>query len=157
MNELEGAKKESFLLFRLGTENYAVHLLAVREVTEFLPIKRVPNTVKSFLGVCNLRGQIIGVLDLCDRFEIQKSESSQSVLIVFDAGVGCMAVLVDEISSVTEIQMSDVEFQPNIVCSMPSNFIHGIARTGDKLVTIIKLQEILSHEEIVLTRNEVVA
>ncbi|MCX6109700.1 MAG: chemotaxis protein CheW [Proteobacteria bacterium] len=144
----DAADENKYIIFALGEEYYGAKLLEVREVVEFLPTKSVPNTVPSFQGVCNLRGQIIGVVDLRIRFSIDAPKATRSVLLVFDTESGAIASSVDQIASVSVILPNDVEWRPNIVSSIPSKYIIGIGKLDQKMITIIDLKAVLSHDEL---------
>jgi purine-binding chemotaxis protein CheW len=149
----EVGDEHKYIIFRLGKELYGVRLLEVREVVETMPTISVPNTVTSFQGVCNLRGQIIGVVDLRSRFDITSSIAERPVLVVFETESGAIAAAVDQIVSVSIIAPTDVETKPNIVSSIPVKYIIGIGKLDKRLVTIVNLHLILSQEELVRVEN----
>ncbi len=142
-------EQHKYVIFRLHNDLYGSKLLDVREVVENLPTKKVPNTVHAFQGICNLRGQIIGVVDLRIRFDLPTEDSFlRPVLMVFESDTGAIAALVDQIVSVTEIPETHIEKKPNIVCAIPSQYIHGIGKFQNKLVTLIDIKTVLSHEDL---------
>ena len=144
----ETGDENKFIIFSLGNEIYGARLLEVREVVEALPTKVVPNTISSFIGVSNLRGQIVGVLDLRLRFNIDYEKPERPVFLVFDTPSGALASQVDKVESVSVIAPGDIEHKPNIVSSIPSKFILGIGKVDGRMVTIIDLKSVLSHEEL---------
>lgn len=144
----DSSDEHKYVIFRLGKELYGAKLLAVREVVEVLPTKSVPNTVSSFQGVCNLRGQIIGVVDLRARFDVREAVPDRPVLLVFDTDSGAIAASVDQIASVSVIAPSDVEERPNIVSSIPTKYILGIGKLDGRMITLVDLKSVLSHEEL---------
>jgi purine-binding chemotaxis protein CheW len=148
LNE-ENADENKYIIFCLNEELYGTRLLEVREVVEPMPIKTVPNTVSYFEGVCNLRGQIIGVISLKSRFGIDKDTDAQNIMFVFDTESGAIAATVDKIMTVTAVPPTDIERNPNIVSNIPQRFISGIAKVNDRLVTLIDLRQILSSEELI--------
>lgn len=146
---VDDGDEHKFVLFRIGGETYGARLLEVQEVVEAPQIRPVPNTIRSFRGVCNLRGQIIGVIDLRMRFDITGANSARPVMLVFDADGGGMAALVDEILSVTDIPAAKIDTKANIISTIPMKYIVGIGRINDSLVTILDLKQILSREELI--------
>jgi purine-binding chemotaxis protein CheW len=145
---VDDGDERKFVLFRVGSETYGTRLLEVQEVVEAPQIRPVPNTIRSFRGVCNLRGQIIGVIDLRMRFDIVGTERARPVMLVFDSDGGAMAALVDEILSVSDIPAASIETKANIISAIPMKYITGIGRINDALVTILDLKQILSREEL---------
>ena len=149
----ENGDEHKFIIFSLGNEIYGARLLEVREVVEALPTKIVPNTISSFIGVSNLRGQIVGVLDLRKRFSIDFEDADRPVFLVFDTPSGALASQVDKVESVSVIAPDDIEDKPNIVSTIPSKFILGIGKVDDRMVTIIDLKSVLSNEELTYVEN----
>jgi len=137
-----------YVIFSLGDELYGAKLLEVKEVVEMLPTKQVPNTIPSFKGVCNLRGQIIGVIELRTHFNIHSAASLRPLLLVFDSEQGTIAAVIDRVVSVSVIGPADVETKPNIVSSIPAKYIIGIGKLGERMVTLVDLKSILSQEEL---------
>jgi purine-binding chemotaxis protein CheW len=146
--DFEKSDDHKYILFYLGNEIYATPLTYTREVVEVLPTKTIPNTVSSFLGVCNLRGQIVGVVDLKKRFSIESSTSRVGVYFVFDVAQGVMAAKVDDILCVDVIEPESIENEPNLVSSVPQKYIVGIAKYKNSLVTLVDFRKVLSQEEV---------
>ena len=144
----EAGDDSKYIIFSLGSELYGAKLLEVREVVETMPTKSVPNTIAAFKGVCNLRGQIIGVVDLRLRFGIESDKALRPVLFVFETESGAIAAAVDQIVSVSVIPPKDIESKPNIVSSIPSKYILGIGKMDSRLITLVDLKTILSQEEL---------
>ncbi len=143
VTDAENQEESRYLLFKLGQEVYGTPLLGVREVVEPLDSKPVPNTVNYFLGVINIRGQIVGVLDLRARFGHKCERTPENALMVFDTDNGPMAALVDRVEAVVRINDSKIEKEPNIKTSAPTEFLLGIAHHDDRLITLIDLNKAL--------------
>jgi purine-binding chemotaxis protein CheW len=137
-----------YIIFELGGERYGSKLTDIREVVELLPTKSVPNTVESFIGVCNLRGQVVGSIDLRVRFRLDSSRSTKPVMLVSETQTGSIACVVDQILSVSVIMPTDVERNPNIVAAIPVKYIYGIGKLDSRLVTLLNIPAILSNEEL---------
>lgn len=144
----EKSDDNKFIIFCLGEELYGAKLLEVREVVEAIQTKSVPNTISSFMGVCNLRGQIIGVVDLRLRFSIEAPVAERPIFLVFDTDSGGIAAAVDRIVSVSVIPSQDVEVRPNIVSNIPTRYILGIGKLEQRLITLVDLRQVLSQEEL---------
>ena len=146
-NQIDEIDSHKYIIFKLGPELYGTPLLAVREVVEEMPIKPLPNTIVSFKGVCNLRGQIIGVIDLSEQFKIGHLTPKKPVLMVFDSEKGALAVQVDCIETVIVIPPENIEIETGLLASLDHSFIRGIGKLGDRLVTLIDLKSILSTQD----------
>lgn len=140
--------EHKYIVFKLGSEVYGTPLLAVREVVEVLAIKALPNTIPAFKGVFNLRGQIVGVLDLHVRFGLDQDGENRPVLLVFDLEAGALAAQVDQIISVDVIAPNQIEHKANIISTVPTQYIRGIAMTKKHMITLIDLQSLLSADEL---------
>ncbi len=153
-SHLEGSLEESsevskYLVFGIGPDLFATKLLDIREVVEALTTKTIPNTIKAFRGVCNLRGQIIGVIDLRERFSIIDAQQHRQVYLIFDTGSGALAAVVDRIVSVVQIEDDQIARKTNIVSVVPQKYLIGVAEHGQRLLTLLDLKLVLSHEELV--------
>lgn len=146
--DLQNEDENKYIIFKLCHELYAIKLLSIKEVVEVLPIKSVPNTVKSFKGVCNLRGQIIGVIDLKTRFNLSYEKTNRPVLLIFELSSCILAAEVDEISAITLIHPIEIQSQVEIISNISLNFIKGIAKHENKLITILDLHAVMNSEEI---------
>ncbi len=141
-------EENRYLLFSLGKEMFGTPLLGVREVVEPLTPKPVPNTRPFFTGVINIRGEIVGVMDLRARFQqIHKGEAGQAMM-VFETATGTEAALVDKIEAVAKISVKNIERQPNIKSSVPAEYLLGIAKEGERLVTLLDLKKVLEEQEV---------
>lgn len=136
-----------YLLFRVGEEVYGTPLLGVREVVEPQVCKKIPNTVPYFKGLINIRGEIVGVIDLRTRFQ-QTVDDEGTALIVFDTEAGAVGALVDQVDSVMSIKENIIDRNPNISSAVPMEFLIGIAKLDEQLVSLIDLNKTLGNEEL---------
>lgn len=150
-NLVTGAEAR-YLLFKVGDEVYGTPLLGVREVVEPQACKKMPNTVKYFKGLINIRGEIVGVIDLRTRFSQDDSDAGKA-LIVFDTEAGAVGALVDQVDSVIAIQENVIEKNPNVGSVVPIDYVVGIAKLNDMLVSLIDLNKTLGNEELSQLRN----
>ena len=144
----------SFLVFRLGSEYYATPLLQVREVVEKQTPKQVPNTADSYLGVINIRGEIVGAIDLRIKFGQKPLATETEALIVFETEHGVLAALADQLEGVYQINSSSIKPRPNIESNIPIDFIISMANFKNHILTIIDLHKILTTDEITLNLSK---
>lgn len=141
------------LMFRLGDQYFATPLLGVREVCESPEYRPIPNMIDSFLGLFNLRGELVAAVDLCKRFGIRSEKHAdqvnRDVLLVFDSEKGALAALVDEIIEVIPIQEEELQKDVNFDTALPPEFMQGFARHNDQIVCFVDLPRIVSREELV--------
>lgn len=136
---------DKYIVFQMGSELFAASLLEVREVIETQPPKPIPNMASYFKGVINIRGEIIGVIDLRERLGI--NDKSQSLCqLVFETPSGPLAAVVDKVHSVIVADISTLERRPNIAQGSDRAYFIGVGKVGDRLVTFINLPKIVSGE-----------
>jgi len=156
MNEDNSAidSADKYLIYQLGADYFATPLIEVREVIEFRPAKPIPHTSPFFKGVINIRGEIVGVLDLRERLNIQGAAQPIAELI-FETENGPLAAVVDRVHSVTVIQDSDLERRPALH-SLNSDraYFLGVAKVEDRLLTVVSLRKILTPEQLVDLSNQ---
>lgn len=133
---------EKYLIFLLGGELYGTPLLSLREVIEYKEPKPVPNTAKGFEGVINLRGEIVGIMDLRVMLNIIPNE--QRCLLVFESDKGSMGAVVDRVIAVTEIPKTEIEKTTTLPDPSFNEYFIGIGKSSGRLITLIDLCRIPS-------------
>ncbi len=137
-----------YLVFTLGVECYATPLLEVREVVEYQPPKIMPNMAPHFAGVINIRGSIVGVVDLRKKLSVQEQNGAKPVLLVCDTTQGLLAAVVDRVDSVAEILDELIDKNPPVQSRIPTNYLYGVADLKGRLITVIHLQKSMSEDQI---------
>jgi purine-binding chemotaxis protein CheW len=149
IEDLDSADDSKYLIFRIGNESYGTPLLGVREVLESQTPKPIPNTAPHFKGLINVRGQIIGVVDLRVRFGYPASTSPSLALMVFETETGAFAAIVDKVEAVIKIDEKELNQNPHIRSQIAHQFLIGAASYDGGLVTLVDLNKILSTDEYV--------
>lgn len=139
---------DRYLVFRLGGELYGVALDTVREVMKRAALKRMPFVVKHFAGVMNLRGQVIGVIDLRLKFGLPVSTEGNELILVTELGSGLLGTIVDDVVSVAQYDEGQIDRSTKIESKVPTKFLKGIAKSDDTLVYLIDLTECLDSEDL---------
>ncbi len=129
------------LSFRLGGEEYAVRVAAVREVLKVIQLTNVPNTPDYILGVTSLRGTMLPILDLCKRFGLAPGVNDEkSRIVVVSCADGAAGLLVDRVTGVFRILPDEIKPAPENV-EQGSEFLGGIVRKGDRLYILLDLEK----------------
>lgn len=136
-----------YLQFSLGAEDFALPLLSVKEVIAIPEITPIPQTPSHFLGIMNLRGQVISVIDLRVKFGIKHEKSEDNAVIICDLNPLCLGVVVDSVNSVLSLTSKDVNDKPEIDSKQRTDYISGVTRVGKKLVLLLELAKALNLEE----------
>ena len=128
-NSVEAGSR--FLSFSLGAEEFAIPLLAVREVIAVPDLTPVPFTPAHVLGIMNLRGQVISVLDLRKKLEINPRENAEIAVIICDLGSLSLGILVDAVNSVLAPKEDEILPKPeSLLPKMLPNGKHIICKTA---------------------------
>ena len=138
-----------YFLFQIGQDKYAVPLLGVREVSELGEIRRVPNTVDAFVGLMNLRGTVVGVIDLAKRFGVDSQNAASRALFLVESADTILGAIVDRILAVVEFLPEQIDSNAQIITPISAEFIKGVARLNQDIIPILNLAKVMDHEEFV--------
>jgi purine-binding chemotaxis protein CheW len=139
-----------YLTFELNREFYGIPILKVREIIGLLPITRVPRTPEFTMGVINLRGKVIPVIDLRRKFGMPEAEpTEETCIIVVDVEEIIIGVLVDRVSEVLDVDLEQLEPTPNFGASINPGFITAMAKTQDQVYMLLDIELVLTTEEMV--------
>jgi purine-binding chemotaxis protein CheW len=136
--------------FTIGKEEYGIHIEDVQEIVRMPEIMKLPRTESFIRGVINLRGIIIPVIDMRERFGISASESGYSAMtrvIVVKVKEKFVGVIVDTVSQVLEIAAEDITEAPEVLKGISREFIEGIGKLNENLIIILRIQNILTDKE----------
>ncbi len=141
-----------YLTCELGHEVYALEILKVREIIGIMQVTRVPRTPAFVRGVINLRGKVIPVIDLRLKFGFDSQEDTDKTCIVVvqvasPSGPVIMGIVVDQVSEVLDISADQVEPPPSFGATVDTDFILGMGKVGEQVVTILGIDKLLSVEE----------
>jgi len=130
--------------FRVGNEDYGLHIMKVQEIIRVIEAVKVPKAPAYVEGVINLRGKIIPIIDLRKRMmKAITCYSDASRIIVVDTGGKLAGLVVDAVIDVMMLNSDDVEPCPSIDDSRRSDYIMGVGRQGDRLITVLSLESLL--------------
>ena len=139
--------EDKFLVYNIQGQLYASPLLSIREVIKMTTIRPLPYMKKYFKGVLNLRGQIVGVIDLRLKFG-HKIEPDSGLIVILDTVQGPIGAVVDDIVSVEGFEVNQIEKNPKLDTQVPLEFFDGVAKSNDRLIHIINIANCLSSEEL---------
>jgi purine-binding chemotaxis protein CheW len=143
-------QKSSYLIFNTGEGLFASPLLSVREVVEFKKPKAVPHTKDFFLGVTNIRGEIVGVLDLARRLSGNFCQAERKSMLVVSIENFSIAIVVDAVCEVVEFSEEEIE-KRNPALSTENSF-EGIVKVNNELVTILDLAKTIDEKDFALLK-----
>jgi purine-binding chemotaxis protein CheW len=137
-----------YLTFVLAEEEYGIEILKVREIIGLMSITAVPGMPSHVMGVINLRGKVIPVIDMRLKFEMETAEhTSETCIIVADVRGSLMGVKVDKVSEVLDISGSDIEDAPSVGVQVDNSFILGMAKAKGKVKILLDIDQVLCETE----------
>jgi purine-binding chemotaxis protein CheW len=135
---------QQVLTFTLGAETYGVDILRVQEIRGWAPVTRIPQSPPHVLGVLNLRGSIVPIVDLRMRFSLDQAEyTAVTVIIVLSvesaAGRRDIGVVVDGVSDVIDVDHAQVKPPPDLGGQVNTEFILGLAAVSEHMVMLLDI------------------
>jgi purine-binding chemotaxis protein CheW len=141
-------KEEQLVVFDLEGESYGVNIATVQEIIRMQHITRVPRAPEYVKGVTNLRGRVIPVVNLRQRFGLPLVEDSESArIVVVEIGEQTIGMVVDGVSEVLRLMSDSIEPPSPVVTTVASDYLRGIAKLDGRLITLLSLDRLLSHQE----------
>ena len=147
-SQAEARGVSQFVSLKVGNENYAIDILAVREITGWTSITVLPNQPEHVLGVLNLRGAIVPVFDLRCRFGQGLTETTaMHVIIVVKVLERTIGILVDAVSDIITVNAGDIMPVPEMDRTVSIEYLSGIVSVNDSTVVIVCLEKLFSSDE----------
>ncbi len=149
------AAPAQYLTFTLGTELFAVETLSVREIIEYGTLTPIPMMPPSILGVINLRGAVVPVVDLRLRFGDGATPlGRRTCIVILEVAQGdatqVIGVVVDAVNAVLEIGAADIEPAPRFGGRLRAEFMRGMGKVDGRLVILLDIGRVLSVDDLAL-------
>ena len=137
--------EEQNVIFRLGSESYGIDIFLVNEIIRLREITPIPRSAAHIRGLVNLRGKTIPVVDLRVRFMLSQSEDTDSTrIIVVESEQGNVGIVVDAVTEVITVEPDQVDETPPLVANVTADFVRGVAKQNDHLITLLNLEQALA-------------
>lgn len=143
-----------FLSFTLGDEEYGVDILRVQEIRSWEPVSRIPNVPHYEKGVVNLRGAIVPIVDLRERFGLgHLAYTPLTVVVVLQSETETgqtrvMGVVVDSVSDVVDVDKKTIQGAPNFGTKVSTEFINGLASVNERMVMLLDVDKLLKLDDL---------
>jgi len=153
------SQAQQYVVFRLGKEEYGFDVTKVREIQTMESITIVHGSAEYIEGVMNLRGKLVTVINMRKRFGMDAGERQREAkIVVVDASDAPVGFIVDEVTEVAQITDAEVEKVPShIATKIESEYVVGIAKRDDRLITLIdplKVLELSCNVEVESRRSK---
>ena len=137
-----------WVTFRLENETYGVNVMQVQEVLRYTEIAPVPGAPSYVLGIINLRGNVVTVIDTRNRFGLVPAEVTDNTrIVIIEAESHVVGILVDAVAEVVYLRQSEIETAPNVGNDESAKFIQGVCHKNDQLLILVDLDKLLTDEE----------
>jgi purine-binding chemotaxis protein CheW len=137
-----------YVTFRLDDETYGINVMQIQEVLRYSEIAPVPGAPHYVLGIINLRGNVVTVIDTRTRFGLVQSDvSDQTRIVVLELEGQVVGVLVDSVAEVVYLKESEIETAPNVGNDESARFIQGVCNKNGELIILVEFEKMLSEEE----------
>jgi purine-binding chemotaxis protein CheW len=134
--------------FTVGEEEFGLEILRVKEVIRIREITRLPRAPSFVQGIINLRGDVIPIIDLREKFGLEHHDyTSMTRVIVVDVDGQLIGMVVDSASQVVRIPADQIEPPPPIVGGLSAEYVKGVGKLDDRLVILVNIDRIISSEE----------
>ncbi|HEC12158.1 MAG TPA: purine-binding chemotaxis protein CheW [Acidiferrobacteraceae bacterium] len=137
-----------WVTFKLGDETYGIRVMQVQEVVRMPEIAPVPGSPAYVLGIINLRGNVVTVLDIRRRFGLDDKEADDATrIVIVEAQQHIIGILVDNVAEVVELSSSQIETAPNVGNDKSSKYIEGVFSRENDLLILVDVSKLLSDSE----------
>lgn len=148
LKELKEEDSIQLVGFKLGDEEYAIDVLKIQEIIRLMEITSVPRMEPYILGVINLRGKVIPVVDLRVRFDLERSDFDKKTrIVVVKFEKEDIGFVVDEVTEVIRIDKSIVEPTPPLVGAVGQEYILGICKYRDRLIILLDIDRVVYNDD----------
>ena len=148
-NDTEKTLTNQFVTFQLGAETYGISILKLNEIIAYQSCTTIPNVPGFIRGVLNLRGIVVPVIDLRERFGMELKDYDQfTVILILDVSGRIMGLVVDAVSDVLTLNSDDVKPRPHFSTGISTEFISGMGIKDKKFIILLDVDKLLSDDEL---------
>ncbi|MFY9397124.1 MAG: chemotaxis protein CheW [Desulfomonilia bacterium] len=138
-----------YVTFLLGGETYGISILKLNEIIAYQECTAIPNVPSFIKGVLNLRGIVVPVIDLRERFSMETKEYDQfTVIMILDVAGRIMGLVVDAVSDVITLDREDIKPRPSFSTGVSTAFIQGMGVKDKKFIILLDVNKLLSDDEL---------
>lgn len=142
------APASQYLTLNLAHEEYGVDILAVREIRGWTPVTRIPQAPSYVLGVLNLRGAIVPVIDMRLRFGLPPEEyTANTVTVIVTVAGRHFGVVVDAVSDVLDVNAADLRPVPDMGTTVDTEYLKGLTAVDERMVLLLDVDKLLQPQD----------
>jgi purine-binding chemotaxis protein CheW len=147
-----------YLTFKLADEVFALDISRVREVLDKTSVTKVPQAPEFMLGVINLRGSVVPVVDMRLKFGMSRTETTVNTCIIIveieiDGEATVLGALVDSVQEVTDLDPHQIEPPPRMGTRLKSGFIKGMGKRDNAFIIILNIDRVFTSDELAIAQD----
>ena len=137
-----------WVTYKLGEETFGINVMQVQEVLRHTEIAPVPGAPDYVLGIINLRGNVVTVIDTRARFGLPSTEITDSTrIVIIESEEQVVGIMVDSVAEVVYLRSSEIDSAPHVGTEESAKFIQGVCNREDQLLILVDLNKLLNDEE----------
>ncbi len=141
---------KQLVTFAIDTEEYGLEILKVQEVVRLPHITRLPRAPLFIKGVINLRGNIIPIIDLREKFGLKSEKYTETTrVIIIEVVDKKLGMIVDNVSQVVRVAESSIAPPPPMISGEANQYLAGVVRLDERLIILLNVENILTHDEVI--------
>ncbi len=145
------SKLTQYLTFSLNHDEYGVEILKVQEIRSWEPVSRIPNVPHYEKGVINLRGAIVPIIDLRERFGLESLEHTAVTAVIVlqtehNGKLRSLGIVVDSVSNVVDVETAAIQDSPDFGARVNTNFIYGLAASNERMIMLLDVDKLMIME-----------
>lgn len=157
MSEETTISSQQYVTFTLGDEMFGVEVARAKEILSLAPHTKVPQTPEYLLGVINLRGQVVPVVDMRLKLGLHAGEKTEETCIIVvevmvDKDIVTVGAMADAVKEVLEISSSQIEPPPKLGARLKTEYILGMGKIREDFVILLDIDRIFSDEELAMVQ-----
>ncbi|MBZ0333935.1 chemotaxis protein CheW [Marinobacter sp. JH2] len=147
-NQAQEDQVLQYVTFHLDEETYGINVMQIQEVLRYTEIAPVPGAPDYVLGIINLRGNVVTVIDTRRRFGLMDADVTEATrIVVMESENQVMGVLVDSVAEVIYLKASEIETAPNVGNEESAKFIQGVCNKNGELIILVEFEKMLTDNE----------
>lgn len=148
MSSMDNNGRE-FLTFTLGTENYGLEIMKVKEIRGYEPVTKIANAPAYVKGVLNLRGDIVPIIDLRLKFNVGEASYNEfTIVIMLHVQDRIVGIVVDAVSDVVNLAADEIRPPPEFGVAFDSDYLYGLAQVGEQMVILLNIETLITSSEL---------
>lgn len=137
-----------WVTFKLDSETYGINVMQVQEVLRYTEIAPVPGAPVYVLGIINLRGNVVTVIDTRSRFGLESEDITDNTrIVIIESEKQVIGILVDSVAEVVYLKKSEIDLAPNVGNDESAKFIQGVSNRDGELLILVDLNKLLTDDE----------